>query len=74
MFRRLLSRFLGPRDDAEGDGESADDEESEDSGFLPSRLDASVLHAHGMGRGGAEREIASVQEKANVLEEEHRNE
>lgn len=70
MLRRLLARLVGgDRGDGSGEG---DEEESEDddSGFLPSRLDASVLHAHGMGNGGAEREIANVQKKAEILEEE----
>lgn len=80
MLRRLLARLVGG--DYGGEPGAGDDEESEDegsgdddSGFLPSRLDASVLYAHGMGRGGAEREIANVEEKAKVLEEErHRDE
>lgn len=75
MLRRLLARLVGGgRSDVSGeddDGESADEaSEDDDSGFLPSRLDASVLYAHGMGNGGAEREIANVQKKAEILEEE----
>ena len=38
------------------------------SGFVPSRLDASVLEAHGMGTSAAERELESIEEKAETLE------
>lgn len=76
MLRRLLARLVGggrgeetgKRDDEESGDEASEDD---DSGFLPSRLDASVLHAHGMGNGGAEREIDQIEEKAEILEAEH---
>lgn len=75
MLRRLLARLVGgirgdesgADDDEESRDESSDDD---DGGFLPSRLDASVLYAHGMGGGGAERKIANVEKKAEILEEE----
>lgn len=75
MLRRLLARLVGgDRGDETGAGDDAEpgdeDSEDDDSGFLPSRLDASVLYAHGMGGGGAEREIAQIEKKAEILEEE----
>ena len=61
MFRTLLRRLgLG--------GSDAESEDSEDGGFTPSRLDASVLEAHGMGTTAAERELESIEEKAEILE------
>ena len=44
------------------------------NGFLPSRLDASVLEAHGMGTGASERELAGIQQKAETLESERPDE
>lgn len=70
MLRRLLGRLVGG-DRRDGSGEGDEESEDDGSGLLPSRLDASVLYAHGMGSGGAEREIANVEEKAKVLEAEH---
>jgi hypothetical protein len=58
MFRTLLRRL----------GLGGSDAESEDGGFTPSRLDASVLEAHGMGTTAAERELESIEEKAETLE------
>jgi hypothetical protein len=66
MLRRVLDWF-GLRTGTT----SADEEHSEDadeSGFTPSRLDASVLEAHGMGTSAAERELESIEEKAETLE------
>lgn len=75
MFRRYLARLVGRGGgDGEASNEEAEDTDGDDSGFLPSRLDASVLYAHGMGRGGADREIANVQEKGEILEEARREE
>ena len=67
ILARLAARFGG---DDERDGEEAgEDEENEGSRFIPSRLDASVLSGHGMGTAEAEREISTVQEQAEMLEE-----
>ncbi|ERH09118.1 MAG: hypothetical protein J07HX64_00870 [halophilic archaeon J07HX64] len=64
MFRKLLSRLgLGGND-----AESKECEDGEDGGFAPSRLDASVLEAHGMGTTAAERELESIEEKAEAIE------
>lgn len=49
-------------------------DETEESGFVPSVLDASVLYAHGMSRSSAEGELANVEEKARILEEQQRDE
>lgn len=49
--------------------ESAPDWSDDEGGFLMSRLDASVLLAHGFGSTAAERELGNVQEKAKMLEE-----
>lgn len=80
MLRRLLG-WLGLRkesdsaEDADDAGdEEAEEEAEEDGGFVPSRLDASVLAAHGMGTGTAERELASIEEKAETLESERPDE
>jgi len=80
MLRRVfawLRARLG-RGGGEGEGSDGDvaetgsgddsDGESEGSRFLPSRLDASVLVAHGMGSSQAERELAQVEEQARELE------
>lgn len=73
MIRRVLGNISTwlTRDSAEEGGE--DDEDTEGSNFLPSRLDASVLEAHGIGTKSAERELAQIQEKAEQLEEQDRN-
>jgi len=70
MLRTLL-RVFGLRGETDGDtGESdtGEADENGEEGFLPSRLDASVLEAHGMGTTAAERELASIEEKAQTLE------
>lgn len=51
-------------------GDSPDDGDQ----FMPSRLDASVLEAHGMATTEAERELASIEEKARILEDEYPDE
>lgn len=64
---RWLSRLLG---DAEQDDESGTaDEESQ---FVPSEMDASVLEAHGMETARAEQELTQIEEKADQLETQHR--
>lgn len=68
MVRSLLGRLFGR---SSGD-EAADDEEADDGGFTPSRLDASVLYAHGMGATGVEWELTSLEQKGEMLEEEQR--
>lgn len=74
MFRRLLRRLdLGTnreRADTEGENNGSDGGD----GFVPSRLDASVLEAHGMGTSAAERELASIEQKAETLESERPDE
>ena len=52
-------------------GES--DDESDESRFVPSVLDASVRYAHGGSNTGLESEIAQMEEKARVLEDHRRN-
>lgn len=79
MFRRILA-WLGIRNDERvgGDGEGKDRDSADDGtdggGFTPSRLDASVLEAHGMGSTEAERELASLEEKGRILEDEQPDE
>lgn len=72
VLRRLVYLFARGDDGEAGEerGDAQDDDESE---FLPSRLDASVLEAHGMETTPAERELAQLQEKADQLEEQERN-
>ncbi|WP_247009894.1 hypothetical protein [Halorientalis litorea] len=57
MLRALVTRL---REWAERD---------DDEGFVRSRLDASVLYAHGQGDAEAERELAAVSEEAADLAE-----
>ncbi len=76
MFRWLLD-WLGLREkdgsaDTGSETETGEgDDGSDGSGFVPSRLDASVLEAHGMGTSAAERELESIEEKADTLESNH---
>jgi hypothetical protein len=64
MLRRLLSRLRSWT------------ERDEDSGFVRSRLDASVLYAHGQGSVESQAEIETVSEEgerlADVAERERR--
>ena len=68
MLRGALQR-LGVR---LGRDESDDEDESDDSRFVPSVLDASVRYAHGGSNTGLESEMAQIEEKARVLEDEDR--
>lgn len=68
----ILSRLVGWFRRGDGDperGGASDDGGDEESEFVPSRLDASVLEAHGMSTASAERELAQIEEKADQLEE-----
>lgn len=70
MIRRLIAPLVRLLDGGESDDSVQSDEDvEEESGFMPSRLDASVLEAHGMETASAERELAQIQEKADQLEE-----
>lgn len=76
MLRTVLSWFtarFGGQEEAEA-SDSDSDGDDEEGGYLPSRLDASVLSAHGMGTSQAEREMADIEEHAELLEEQHREE
>ncbi|WP_227378852.1 hypothetical protein [Haladaptatus halobius] len=68
MFRglltRLTARFKGDR--------AADDEETEDSRFIPSVLDSSVRYSHGGSNSEGDREIAHIEEEAQRLSEHQR--
>ena len=66
MLRSLLARFTRTRGK---DGEDGDDEDDEQGEFLRSRLDASVLSAHGMGTEKADSELADVEQQGRELEE-----
>ncbi|AQL41477.1 hypothetical protein BV210_01550 [Halorientalis sp. IM1011] len=68
MLRGAL-QWLGAR---LGRDESDDEDESDDSRFVPSVLDASVRYAHGGSNTGLESEMAQIEEKAQVLEDEDR--
>ena len=70
MFRRVLDWFTA----RSGGTDETDAEEKAETKFVPSPLDASVRFAHGMRSGGAERELADVEEKARLLEERRRDE
>lgn len=60
IFARIAARL--ERDDDRGD----------ETEFVPSQLDASVLFAHGKGNE-AERTVTDVEEQAQRLEEQRRN-
>jgi len=65
LLRRLLEAISIDSTDSGSDGESGDDR------FTGSLLDWSVNYGHGPdgGRGEAAREMAQIQEKAAVLDE-----
>lgn len=63
MLRALLTKLTGRTGEDEADGES---------GFVPSRLDASVLEGHGLRTAEAERELADLDEQSDALEDAHR--
>jgi len=71
MIRRLLNwlrRRTGGETAGPERGAKASDEATSERGFTPSRLDVSVLEAHGMGTAAAERELESIEETAETLE------
>lgn len=62
------------QDTAVGATTTEGDSPEEGDQFIPSRLDASVLEAHGMATTEAERELESIEEKAKMLEDEYPDE
>ncbi len=68
MFRGLLARLTAHIKQHS----AADDEEGENSRFIPSVLDFSVRYSHGGSNPGGDREIAQIQEEAQRLSEYHR--
>jgi len=68
MLRGAL-QWLGARLGRDGSDEA---DESDDSRFVPSVLDASVRYAHGGSNTGLESEMAQIEEKVRVLEDEDR--
>ncbi|SEO93111.1 hypothetical protein SAMN05216388_102362 [Halorientalis persicus] len=64
-----LGERLGHTDSADG----GDSDGSNGSRFVPSVLDASVRYAHGGSRTGLESEIAQMEEKARVLDDQRRD-
>ncbi len=72
MIRGALQRLgarLGLAEAADGD----EPDESDSSRFVPSALDASVRYAHGGSNTGLESEIAQMEKKARVLEDQRRD-
>jgi hypothetical protein len=76
MVRGLLARLVGivgnHQTDRADQPEECEERDSEDSGFMPSRLDASVLEGHGMETTQAEQELTELQKQAEQLEEQDR--
>lgn len=72
MIGRLWRWLTGRADIAEDDAASPSesDDQGEDGEFAPSRLDASVLEAHGMSTTHEEKELQNIQDKAEMLEDE----
>ena len=68
ILRRLKSLVRRLRS-----GDDTDEDDEDNSRFIPSLLDASVRYAHG-GNSGAEGELAQIEEKAQQLEEIQRDE
>lgn len=66
MLRSLLSQLRGRTDDG-----TTPDEEGGSAGLLRSRLDVSVLVAHGFG-DDSDRELSEVKSEAERLEEAQR--
>ena len=69
MFRKALhwlARKLGFTS-------KAGDDESEGYRFIPSRLDFSVRSSHGGGNTEGPRELNNINEKAQILEQEQRD-
>jgi hypothetical protein len=63
MLRRILAWLTGRGDD------ETDHEADDESRFVPSKLDVSVREAHGAGQAAAERELASIEAQAELLED-----
>ena len=79
MLARLVARFRGEESDGEHGAsnpaaDEASDESTDDAGFLPSRLDASVLFAHGQRVDYEGDDADELDEKARELERERRDE
>ena len=78
MLRALRSRLAFWRDAAEESDETAEaDGDADDGGdggggFRRSRLDASVLYAHGADVERLDREIAEIEARSRELEEARR--
>jgi hypothetical protein len=72
MLRSILSRlpFVGTSDgEAGGEDRPEGDEEDSEGGFRPSRLDASVLSAHGADVERVDEEFEEIEQQAQELEE-----
>lgn len=75
MISRILSwvsNLIGRTgsDDRSANGDAGSTEE--EGGFVPSRMDASVLEGHGMNTVEAEQELTELQEQGERLQEEDR--
>jgi hypothetical protein len=64
VLNRLTARF--------GSDEDVDDEESDDTRFIPSVLDSSVRYSHGGSNTAGDREIAKIEDEAQKLAEQQR--
>lgn len=73
MFRALLAR-LTSRFETGHEEQEEDDSDDSDGGFTPSRLDASVLFAHGMNTARGKQEIQEREKQARELEKQRRDE
>ncbi|WP_436934795.1 hypothetical protein [Halovenus marina] len=62
MVRGLIRWFAGLFGSESESGES-DEAENDEGGFMPSRLDASVLFAHGMNSTEAAQQVASMEDE-----------
>lgn len=72
-LRRILGigrRRVSDEGQVDGNGAGAGDGDETDEDFVPSRLDASVNEAHGMGTASADQELERLEETAAELEDE----
>lgn len=58
LLARFVNRFLGDDDETEAT------DSSDESSFVPSRLDHSIQVSHGGGQDEAAREISDIQQQA----------
>ncbi|MFC7072273.1 hypothetical protein ACFQJ7_05220 [Halovenus rubra] len=72
-MNETIKRILGALGWGESGQSRGESEQEAESTFVPSQMDASVLEAHGMETTRAEQELTQLQEKAEQLEKQKRD-